>query len=83
MSKCTKCSGSGRIPNPDYPDNLRALDKRYEGGFLPYPLYESQIISLYGSMANIPEDYIKCSSCRGSGRIVGMAESPRGAYYGA
>lgn len=83
MSKCNRCNGSGRIPNPDYPDKLRALDRRYEEGFLPYPLYEAQIIEAYGSMANIPEEYIKCPLCRGSGRIVGIAESPRGAYYGA
>lgn len=83
MSKCIKCSGSGRIPNPDYPDSLRALDRKYENGYLPYPLYEAQLIGLYGSMGAIPEEYISCSSCRGSGRLLAVSGRPRGAYYGA
>jgi len=37
--KCSNCFGSGRAINPDYPESLKTLDKRYEGGFLPYPLY--------------------------------------------
>ena len=82
MSKCIKCSGSGRIPNPSYPDDLRALDRRYENGFLPYPFYESQLIAQYGNMGNVPEEYIKCPSCRGSGRVSAVSGSSRGAYYG-
>ena len=83
MSKCIKCSGSGRIPNPNYPDNLRALDRRYENGFLPYPLYEKELTRLYGSLERLPEEYINCPSCRGSGRCSAVSESPKGAYYGA
>jgi len=74
MNKCIKCLGSGRIPNPDYPANLRALDRRYEDGYLPYPRYEAQLIGLMGSMGNIPEEYIPCPVCRGLGRQIEALE---------
>jgi len=66
--KCSNCFGSGRAINPDYPESLKTLDKRYEGGFLPYPLYESQLIARYGNLENVPSEYHKCPVCKGSGR---------------
>lgn len=77
MNKCIKCSGSGRIIDPAYPDSLRTLDRRYEGGYLPYPLYESRLIAMFGSLGKVPEEYIKCPVCQGSGRVSAVSENPR------
>lgn len=83
MSKCIKCAGSGRIPNPNYPDNARALDRQYESGYLPYPRYEARLIELFGSMAKVPDDYIRCPVCRGSGRAGRHTSKAERAYHGS
>jgi hypothetical protein len=74
MAHCNKCGGSGRIPNPKYPDRARILDNRFEGGYLPYPSYERELIRIFGSMDNIPEEEVPCPVCTGSKRLRSTSE---------
>lgn len=66
---CSRCKGTGRIDNPAYPSKARALDQRLDRGFLPFPHYEAEIIRLFGSFDNLPEDSIECPECKGSGLL--------------
>lgn len=83
---CKRCGGTGRVLNPKYPDSLRALDRRYEDGYLPYPMYEAEIIRLYGGFSELPEEYLPCI-CKSPRRakkrgIRGSREERREEYHG-
>ena len=80
MSKCNKCNGSGRIANPRYSEEARALDSQYESGYLPYPLYERRVTEIFGSFEALPDEFLTCPECRGSGRALAGLQR---AYHGA
>lgn len=80
INNCPKCNGTGRIPNPYYPDRVRILDSRLERGVLPYPYYERELERIFGSLENIPEEYLECPKCHDSGNRTDRRE---GVYYGA
>jgi DnaJ-class molecular chaperone len=68
MSNCRTCKGSGRVKNPAYPARARSLDRQLDNGSLPYPYYEREILRLFGSFGNLPEEEISCRNCHGSGQ---------------
>jgi hypothetical protein len=73
MLTCKQCKGSGNVPNPDYGDTIRKLDRRLDQGYLAVPDYERAITELYGSPDRAPMESIICPSCNGSGKLSGYA----------